>query len=1297
MRLTRLVPYALSFISSLAIMVLELVASRLVAQHVGASLLVWTSVIGIILAGICLGNVLGGRLADRVPSRLALGTLYALAAALTLASLWINGFVGRLPGLDSIIWDLRTLIVVSLDFLVPATVLGMISPVVAKMAVEQSKRTGSAIGDVYFWGAVGSITGTFLAGFWLISLAPTSTIVAVVAAALALLAFALSTELLPRMFSAGACVLLVVGALPSMGAPFTLPELTLLPFKLNVVAAVAHVLAIIAAVTAWVPLGTLLSIGPQQKLPPRVEVPGLKTLTEFEEKTPLGDLAVLAFLASLAFMALEMVAGRLVTRHLGSSVYGWTSVIGVLLGGLSMGNWLGGKIANFIKNERSASTLFMFASAMVLSIILLETPPDWVVKNPIGYLFGGEPPRPLIDDPDTDQKEGVLQLVSSLSGQPWGLRVLIVTALQFLLPAIALGTVSPVVAKLAIDRVSKTKRMGAAIGSVYAWGMVGSILGTFLTGFMLIDILGTKGVLIVTATLLALAATALGSIWHAAWAGIPLGLCVITFLPPLIPTGIKREIPLPGNRAVRIDTTGIHDFLIRQGQGWGLREPNGEPDNPEARTAYIDESNYYYIKVNNALVEGGTKRTLVLDNLIHGYELLGQPTRLDYDYEHIYALVTQRLMQAKAKRLSARAPAAVELGTLFLGGGSYTFPRYLQATYPRTWAEIAEIDPAVTRANHMALGLPWPEPQFPEPQIDKKTGREVVKIQGESIDLGASGSAQSRTAYLKALERIAPAYELDQQSGEAVVSLEGRRIPLGPHGSDASRARYLEEVQRWFDTSKYRIRTTWGDARQYAVKHQASQFDIVFGDAFNDFSVPWHLTTKEFNDLIYNMLTPEGVYMINIIDLYDSDEHAAKSGPRRALEARLTEALAPRWRGSENAKEVSTRAVNFLMNEALTKEWDRMGTWAALAFDGKVQEQSIAELAADLRHARDAKPPTTANTSPEKSEFQVPTHDDLQSSLRAVYANAHANASVSILDGERARIAFRLKNKTEVRSAVTAAFEGIRAEASGKNMLSDRVEVIDQTLDILVKTADALGSIPPEKLLETVSGLASQLEREVTDGRLTQERSRTILLLISEIHQQSTGLVEGESPLEAARARTQAVRNAKEIATELRSARVRITSELQPLITAALQDQELADATVPVVQKFLSDREAWIEAAANQIYKARQAGGFLGSWVATAKLTFPHVYVYGTHTKIGTGQRETFVVVASKVDLNLNRLGLVEGDIAFETDGAVTIPEIYPPNHMSALQLRSHKLILTDDHAPVENLLAPVAATRGDD
>src|SRR5947209_16246578 len=90
---SRLLPYALAFFSSLCIMILELVASRLVARHVGASLIVWTSVIGIMLGGICLGNVLGGRLADRAEPARVLGPLYALGSALTLGCLWANAVV----------------------------------------------------------------------------------------------------------------------------------------------------------------------------------------------------------------------------------------------------------------------------------------------------------------------------------------------------------------------------------------------------------------------------------------------------------------------------------------------------------------------------------------------------------------------------------------------------------------------------------------------------------------------------------------------------------------------------------------------------------------------------------------------------------------------------------------------------------------------------------------------------------------------------------------------------------------------------------------------------------------------------------------------------------------------------------------------------------------------------------------------------------------------------------------------------------------------------------------------------
>src|SRR5208283_4775409 len=77
------------------------------------------------------------------------------------------------------------------------------------------------------------------------------------------------------------------------------------------------------------------------------------------------------------------------------------------------------------------------------------------------------------------------------------------------------------------------------------------------------------------------------------------------------------------------------------------------------------------------------------------------------------------------------------------------------------------------------------------------------------------------------------------------------------------------------------IKTHWGDARQFVDRNQDTrQYDLIFGDAFNDFSVPWHLTTHEFNEKIAKMMSPSGVYMINIIDAYESDSVAFKKAEK---------------------------------------------------------------------------------------------------------------------------------------------------------------------------------------------------------------------------------------------------------------------------------------------------------------------------------------------------------------------------------------------------------------------------------
>jgi spermidine synthase len=56
------------------------------------------------------------------------------------------------------------------------------------------------------------------------------------------------------------------------------------------------------------------------------------------------------------------------------------------------------------------------------------------------------------------------------------------------------------------------------------------------------------------------------------------------------------------------------------------------------------------------------------------------------------------------------------------------------------------------------------------------------------------------------------------------------------------------------------------DARLFLEREPTDLYDLIMGDAFNDFSVPYHLTTKEFNDRVRAWLEDDGLYFVNIID-----------------------------------------------------------------------------------------------------------------------------------------------------------------------------------------------------------------------------------------------------------------------------------------------------------------------------------------------------------------------------------------------------------------------------------------------
>src|SRR5512140_1853612 len=108
-------------------MVVELVASRLIASHLGSSLYTWTAVIAVMLAGISAGNVLGGRLADRRRPETTVAWLFFIAAGACLAALGLNTLFAATRPLRGMAWPLRILLTVTAIFFLPAGALGSLS------------------------------------------------------------------------------------------------------------------------------------------------------------------------------------------------------------------------------------------------------------------------------------------------------------------------------------------------------------------------------------------------------------------------------------------------------------------------------------------------------------------------------------------------------------------------------------------------------------------------------------------------------------------------------------------------------------------------------------------------------------------------------------------------------------------------------------------------------------------------------------------------------------------------------------------------------------------------------------------------------------------------------------------------------------------------------------------------------------------------------------------------------------------------------------------------------------------
>ncbi len=186
--------YLTEFFAGMSVMAVELGASRLLAPYFSSSQIVWTIIIGTIMIAMALGNIYGGRTADRNPNP---DRLYR---RMIVAALWIAAIpvVGKyvIIGISALLiftvnsnfLILAAFAACMVIFVFPLFLLGTVTPSLVKYTVDSLEDNGKTVGMLNASNTIGSILGTFLPTFVTIPAVGTSATFLIFAGILLLLA-----------------------------------------------------------------------------------------------------------------------------------------------------------------------------------------------------------------------------------------------------------------------------------------------------------------------------------------------------------------------------------------------------------------------------------------------------------------------------------------------------------------------------------------------------------------------------------------------------------------------------------------------------------------------------------------------------------------------------------------------------------------------------------------------------------------------------------------------------------------------------------------------------------------------------------------------------------------------------------------------------------------------------------------------------------------------------------------------------------------------------------------------------
>lgn len=317
------------------------------------------------------------------------------------------------------------------------------------------------------------------------------------------------------------------------------------------------------------------------------------------------EAALLVFGSSAAVLVVEIVSLRLLAPYLGLTLETSTIVIGLALTAIAGGAWLGGRWADEHDGRALIGTLLGVSGAVIAATPFL--------LRGAGSVAGGS------------------------------LLLLLAAAATIVVPGLLLAAITPIVTTLRLSSLTET---GTVVGRLSGVGTAGAILGTVITGFVLISRVPVT------------------------WIMVGLGMTLAV-------AGVVVEVG--SRRRAAALAAGV---LVLGGLGAAVA-PSG-----------CDVETSYHCAVVVADPERAGGLSLVLDNLRHSYVDVDDPTHLEFAY-----------VKALAAATDAFRPTGQPLQAHHLGGGGLTLPRYLAEVRPGTVSTVSEIDPGVLDVDIERLAL----------------------------------------------------------------------------------------------------------------------------------------------------------------------------------------------------------------------------------------------------------------------------------------------------------------------------------------------------------------------------------------------------------------------------------------------------------------------------------------------------------------------------------------------------------------------------------------------------------------